>query len=109
MGGGSPKEVCRHRDQIRDVTPGSDVCEECRMLGDEWVHLRMCMRCGNVGCCDESRNKHASAHFRDTGHPIMQSLEPAEAWMWCYVDETLIGSGRPNDKLPEGIDLMGEL
>lgn len=109
-GGGAGETGCQHKDQIRDVTPSATGCEECLRLGDEWVHLRMCMSCGKVGCCDESKNRHASAHFRETEHPIIQSLEPRESWLWCYVDETLIDLNRPpKDRLSEGIGLMDEL
>ena len=83
-------EACDHLDQIRQVTPISQGCAACIALGDTWVHLRLCMVCGNVGCCNDSRNRHASRHFRETGHPIIQSFEPGEDWMWCYVDETFI-------------------
>jgi uncharacterized UBP type Zn finger protein len=62
-------------------------CEECLELGDTWVHLRQCLQCGHVGCCDASRNRHATAHFRATGHPLVTSLERGEDWIWCYVDE----------------------
>ena len=82
---------CTHEDQIHeDVQPRSRGCAECLKLGDEWVHLRMCMTCGNVGCCDSSKNKHATAHFRESGHPIVQSHQPGETWRWCYVDETYL-------------------
>ena len=79
---------CTHLDQIQDVearTP--DGCEECLAMGDTWVHLRKCLTCGHIGCCDNSRNKHATKHFHETGHPIIQSFEPGEDWLWCYVDE----------------------
>ena len=66
-------------------TPGA--CEECAALGTVWVALRECRTCGHVGCCDSSRMKHATAHFHETGHPVMRSIEPGEAWRWCYVDE----------------------
>ena len=62
-------------------------CEECLASGDSWVHLRLCLECGHVGCCDSSPNRHASKHFRQTGHPLVASLEPGEAWVWCYADE----------------------
>jgi uncharacterized UBP type Zn finger protein len=62
-------------------------CEECLRLGDSWVHLRRCLRCGHVGCCDSSKNKHATKHFRATQHPVVQSFEPGEDWKWCYVDK----------------------
>ena len=64
-------------------------CEECLKMGDSWVHLRMCRICGHVGCCDSSKNKHATKHFHATKHPIMQSIEPGEDWLWCYVDEVM--------------------
>jgi len=66
------------------------VCPECVALGDSWVHLRVCMICGHVGCCDSSKNKHATAHFRSSGHPIVMSIEPGEIWAWCYEDNTLL-------------------
>jgi uncharacterized UBP type Zn finger protein len=78
---------CTHLDQVRDVTPSAEGCEDCLRTGDSWVHLRLCMTCGHVGCCDSSPNRHASAHFRDTEHPLVSSFEPGEHWMWCYVDE----------------------
>jgi uncharacterized UBP type Zn finger protein len=79
---------CTHLDQIQNVKPQTpDGCEECLELGDTWVHLRLCKSCGHVGCCDSSRNKHATKHFRATGHPIVQSFERGEDWLWCYVDE----------------------
>ncbi|MFZ0141186.1 MAG: Na+/H+ antiporter [Aeromicrobium sp.] len=66
------------------ITP--DGCEECLRDGHEWVHLRLCMECGHVGCCNSSPEKHADQHFNDTGHPVMRSFEPGEAWRWCFVD-----------------------
>jgi tellurite resistance protein TerC len=81
---------CAHRDQERDVAPADTGCTECKETGDTWTHLRMCQTCGHVGCCDSSRNKHASRHFADTGHPIVRSLEPGERWKWCYVDNAVI-------------------
>lgn len=67
------------------ITP--EGCEECLAAGDEWLHLRLCMQCGHVGCCDSSPGMHAGAHYRETGHPVMRSFEPGEAWRWCFVDE----------------------
>jgi len=64
-------------------------CEECLREGTRWVHLRLCLACGHVGCCDSSVRKHAAAHFHETGHPVMRSIEPGEAWRWCYVDDLL--------------------
>ena len=84
------KSACTHLDQIRKVTPGTQGCEECLKSGDKWVHLRMCLVCGHVGCCDSSKGKHATEHFHATGHPIMQSFEPGEDWKWCYVDEMMV-------------------
>ena len=78
---------CSHLAQIHPVHPGSRGCEECLRTGDDWVHLRICMSCGHVGCCDDSRNRHATAHFNSTNHPVMRSVEPGEKWGWCYVDE----------------------
>lgn len=78
---------CSHLDEIRDVSPKTNGCEECLKMGDAWVHLRMCLLCGHVGCCDSSKNKHATKHFGKTAHPLMRSIEPGEDWGWCYVDE----------------------
>jgi len=82
--------VCTHLDQIRDVAPGTGGCEECLKTGDAWLHLRQCLTCGHVGCCDDSKNKHATAHFHATQHPVIQSLEPGESWLWCYIDEMIL-------------------
>ena len=78
---------CHHMSEIHDVTPSAQGCEECLKMGAKWVHLRMCLSCGHVGCCDSSPNTHATKHFHKTKHPIMQSAEPGEDWRWCYVDE----------------------
>jgi len=78
---------CRHLQFIRTDRPGTNGCEECLKLGDRWVHLRLCRTCGHVGCCDSSKNKHATKHFHATQHQVMTSLEPGETWSWCYVDE----------------------
>jgi CPA2 family monovalent cation:H+ antiporter-2 len=82
--------VCKHLDQIRPVYPSAAGCEECLKIGDKWVHLRICLTCGHVGCCDTSPNKHATAHFHSTNHPIMRSLQPGEDWAWCFVDEEYV-------------------
>ncbi len=79
--------ACKHVSEIRDVNPSSYGCEECLKIGSQWVHLRLCLTCGHVGCCDSSPNKHATKHFHTTKHPIMQSFEPGESWRWCYVDQ----------------------
>lgn len=83
-------QQCSHLDQINDVEPGTDGCEECLKTGDSWVHLRMCLVCGHVGCCDSSKNTHATKHFHGTGHPVMQSAQPGEDWRWCYVDNIMM-------------------
>jgi len=85
-----PQQSCAHLDQIRDVKPSAAGCEECLKMKDRWVHLRMCLTCGHVGCCDSSKNKHATKHFHATSHPIIRSVEPGERWRWCYVDELLM-------------------
>ena len=69
-------------------------CEECLKMGGWWVHLRMCQQCGHIGCCDNSPNRHATAHFRATEHPIIRSVEPGEEWSWCYVDELMFRLAR---------------
>ncbi len=85
-------QACEHLRESRPVPPKSQGCEECLALGDGWVHLRECEACGHVGCCDSSKNKHASKHFLATRHPVMHSLEPGEGWRWCYVDKVLSGA-----------------
>ncbi|TMH29347.1 MAG: UBP-type zinc finger domain-containing protein [Betaproteobacteria bacterium] len=82
-------DSCKHLSQIAPVTPSADGCEECLKMGSAWVHLRLCLVCGHVGCCDDSPNRHASQHFRSTRHPVMRSLEPGESWGWCYIDEQM--------------------
>jgi len=78
---------CTHLKLVKTDALNTDGCEECLATGDTWVHLRLCRTCGHVGCCDNSKNKHATKHFKKTGHPIITSLEPGEGWSWCYVDE----------------------
>ena len=80
-------KTCTRLDHIHDVTPSAKGCEECLKMGDTWVHLRICKECGHVGCCDSSKNKHATKHFHATSHPVMQSFQPGEDWYWRYVDE----------------------
>jgi uncharacterized UBP type Zn finger protein len=72
---------------VHVLTTDREACEECLKTGDTWVHLRLCMVCGKVGCCDDSKNKHATAHFREAGHPLIRSLEPLESWAWCFADQ----------------------
>ncbi|HEU4703270.1 MAG TPA: UBP-type zinc finger domain-containing protein [Conexibacter sp.] len=82
---------CPHLVAIRPVEPRTpEGCEECLQIGSPWVHLRLCLTCGHVGCCDSSPNRHASRHAHAIGHPIVQSFEPGEDWRWCYVDEMLV-------------------
>jgi len=80
-------EVCGHLSAIQDVVPSSDGCEDCLEIGDVWVHLRICLTCGHVGCCDDSKNKHATRHHHETFHPIIASYEEGEDWLWCYIDQ----------------------
>ncbi|HVY56226.1 MAG TPA: UBP-type zinc finger domain-containing protein [Xanthobacteraceae bacterium] len=83
---------CAHVSEVRLDAVERPVrgCEECLKLGSRWVALRTCLTCGHVGCCDSSPHRHATAHFRETGHPIMTSAEPGQSWVWCYVDEKYI-------------------
>lgn len=83
-------QQCEHMNTLTEVKPNSEGCEECLKMGDEWVNLRLCLTCGHVGCCDDSKNKHATAHFHETTHPVMQSLKPGETWRWCFVDKALM-------------------
>lgn len=80
---------CNHISEIdKNIEPTTpEGCEECLKTGDSWVHLRLCLTCGHVGCCDNSKNKHATKHFHKSGHPVIRSFEPGESWLWCYVDE----------------------
>jgi uncharacterized UBP type Zn finger protein len=86
----SPPTPCEHLVEIRAVERRSAGCEECEEQQAKWVHLRMCLTCGHVGCCDSSKGKHATGHFKASGHPIMRAVEPGQSWLWCYVDERLI-------------------
>ena len=82
-------KTCHHLDQIRHVIPDpSSGCKECLAMGSRWVHLRLCLSCGHVGCCDSSPNKHASKHARATTHPVVASAEPGERWLYCYPDDS---------------------
>lgn len=76
--------------EIFDVPVFIAGCEECLATGGRWVHLRMCQKCGHIGCCDNSPGRHATGHFEATGHPIIRSAEPGETWSWCYVDEVVM-------------------
>lgn len=82
---------CTHeKEHVKKVKPSSKGCEDCLKIGGQWVHLRMCLECGHVGCCDSSPNRHARAHFQEAQHPIIQSAERGENWRWCYIDDTYI-------------------
>jgi uncharacterized UBP type Zn finger protein len=85
-------QPCSHVDEvvIHEVTRPAAGCEECMAIGGRWVHLRACLTCGKVGCCDSSPNRHATAHHRATGHPISTSVQAGETWVWCYVDERFL-------------------
>jgi uncharacterized UBP type Zn finger protein len=80
-------DYCEHTIEINNVGPGSEGCEECLEMNGRWVHLRLCMTCGHVGCCDSSPNRHATGHFDLTSHPMIRSFEPGETWAYCYLDE----------------------
>lgn len=91
FGSGSRKRACEHVTMInKDVTPSAQGCEECLKTGDTWVHLRICLTCGHVGCCDNSKNKHATQHFHATQHPVIKSFEKGEHWRWCYIDQMMV-------------------
>jgi Zn-finger in ubiquitin-hydrolases and other protein len=83
---------CTHLDHvlITDLPEAVDGCEDCLAQGGRWLHLRICLECGHVGCCDSSPGRHASAHARAAQHPIIRSLEPGEEWSWCFVDEVAL-------------------
>jgi uncharacterized UBP type Zn finger protein len=84
--------TCKHLKSVREVQPSARGCEDCLKTGDEWVHLRLCKSCGHVGCCDSSKNKHATRHFQESAHPIIKSHEPGEEWGYCYVDDAFFES-----------------
>ena len=84
--------ACTHLDQVEvlELPAASDGCEDCLRTGGRWLHLRICLTCGHVACCDDSPSRHASAHHHASGHPIIRSLEPGEDWSWCYDDEVAL-------------------
>jgi hypothetical protein len=82
--------TCTHGAYLKEVAPSADGCEDCLKIGGRWVHLRLCRECGHVGCCDDSPNRHATAHFNATGHPIIETYDPQDGWGWCYVDEVML-------------------
>ena len=83
--------ACEH---VQEIVPGvkrsGNGCVECLKAGMDWVHLRECLICGHVGCCDSSAGRHATKHFHASKHPVMRSIEPGESWRWCYVDEEMV-------------------
>jgi uncharacterized UBP type Zn finger protein len=84
---------CPHLSQTQDPPPRpgpNPVCAECAKTGGRWVHLRVCLTCGHVGCCDSSPGRHARHHAEATGHPVIASAEPGESWRWCYVDDAYV-------------------
>lgn len=87
--------VCPHTSSIKLTHTTTHVCEDCVKTGDTWVHLRLCLECGHVACCDSSKNKHATAHFHHAGHALVRSIEPGERWVWCYVDQVTPGEIGP--------------
>jgi uncharacterized UBP type Zn finger protein len=96
--------ACPHVDEVTvlELPPEVGGCEDCLASGGKWLHLRICLSCGHVGCCDDSPNRHATAHHHATSHPIIRSLEPGEEWSWCYVDEVglLIEDVRGETRIP---------
>ncbi len=82
---------CSHLSQIVVTETEKHVCEDCVKTGDNWVHLRLCLTCGHVGCCDSSKNRHATRHAHSSAHPLIRSIEPGEDWVWCYPDEMTVG------------------
>lgn len=100
--------MCRHLSELAHhrkgpVTPSTLGCLECLEKGGEWVHLRLCLTCGHVGCCDSSPNRHATRHFHATHHPVIKSFEPGETWAFCYLDLEMAEGvkGYPAESPPE--------
>jgi len=92
--------ACSHLDHMKLTDSDTRVCEDCVKTGDSWVQLRMCLDCGHVGCCDSSKNRHATKHFQTSHHPLMRSIEPHESWVWCYVDKNYPGEIRSGSFVP---------
>ncbi|HET8739279.1 MAG TPA: UBP-type zinc finger domain-containing protein [Acidimicrobiia bacterium] len=83
--------TCNHFETLPDpVDPTSSVCDQCVDMGDTWVHLRSCLACGQVGCCDNSKNRHARGHWEEVGHPLVRSIEPGESWRYCFPDNVFV-------------------
>ncbi|MGC2260079.1 MAG: UBP-type zinc finger domain-containing protein, partial [Candidatus Sulfotelmatobacter sp.] len=82
---------CKHLDEIKITKTSKHACEDCVKIGDTWIHLRLCLTCGHVGCCDSSKNRHARKHYHRVEHPLIRSIEPGERWVWCYADDIAVG------------------
>ena len=82
--------ACPHAEGLPAAAGPAEACEDCLRTGGRWVHLRRCLTCDHVGCCDSSPNRHATAHSGASGHPIMRSVEPGEDWRWCFLDQALV-------------------
>ena len=87
--------TCPHVTALQPVPARTQGCEECLKIGSPWVHLRLCLTCGHVGCCDSSLNRHATKHFKQRAHPVMASFEPGERWAWCYIDQVDLEVPKP--------------
>jgi uncharacterized UBP type Zn finger protein len=87
--------TCQHLIDVVPVPPRTLGCEECLKTGSRWVHLRLCLTCGHVGCCDSSPGRHATKHFHRAGHPVIASFEPGERWAWCYIDQMELAVPEP--------------
>ncbi len=84
-------DTCIHLRDAKDILPNTpEGCEECLKMGDTWFHLRLCLTCGHVGCCDQSKNKHATKHYKQTKHPVIKSFQPGENWKYCYIDDLMM-------------------
>ncbi len=95
-------QLCDHFETDLQLDPPLDVCSACLEIGATWVHLRQCLTCGQTSCCNQSPNRHATAHFRETGHTMIRSAQPGEDWRWCYQDDRLYLPG------PTGYESAGE-
>lgn len=97
-------DECTHLDRVEVTRLPESVegCEDCLREGTKWVHLRLCLTCGHVGCCDNSPEQHATRHFRESGHPLIRSIEPGEEWSWCYEDDLamVIGQVEGETRIP---------
>jgi uncharacterized UBP type Zn finger protein len=103
------KDLAAAAKRTTAVVPSSEGCQECLDSGDEWVHLRLCLACGHVGCCDNSKNKHATKHHRHSGHPVIRSFEPGEEWGYCYPDDSFAETlpAKPGETAPTHYESPG--